>query len=180
MSVLLHWYYWLVAAHTACEKSNLGWPTSFFLSYLVIFGVVFFPPQRFQAGETTRIPQRHCRLAHGVSQCFIYDSIHPSLLALCVVVFMQRKSWLTAPMAFYFSLCQETVAISDTQIICLLRRVKLFFFSHILCTLARCLGNACFISAKLSLWLVQPFLHTSYAGIFFVLKDCFHYYRAVW
>ena len=91
-----------MVAHTACEKSNLGWPTSFFLSYLVIFGVVFFPPQRLQAGETTRIPQRHCRLAHGVSQCFIYDSIHPSLLALCVVVFMQRNRGHTAPMAFFF------------------------------------------------------------------------------
>lgn len=93
---------WL-AGGSACEKSNLGWPTSFFfLSYLVIFGVVFFP--RLQAGETTRIPQRHCRLAHGVSQCFIYDS-HPSLIVgfVCVVVFMQRQSWLTPlPCPFHF------------------------------------------------------------------------------
>jgi hypothetical protein len=63
----------------------------------------------------------------------------------------------TAPMPFSFTLCQETVAISDIYI-CLAvlgRRlnIQLFFFNHIrcVCTFARCQGNACFILAKLGL-----------------------------
>lgn len=84
-------WWWLVGllGRAACystlleKKATLGGRRP---SYLVIFGVVFFPPQRFQAGETTRIPQRHCRLAHGVSQRFIYIYFSV-LLALCVVVF---------------------------------------------------------------------------------------------